>query len=958
MRRKIFTVLLALMLALTLVAAAEPKTRAAGDSKPPKVWVGVDYYEHVDLVQHPYEAFDDGNGGEVYYTPPAEGETAGTLTLSNFNMVQGSYHWNNDRKEAYAIWADGDLNIVVSGNSVLQPEDFEHTTLYGIRVNGKLTIKNAADSNAKLTVKMTRDPNDKDTVTNAAYGIWCSSTLTVQNNTTGSITVEAIGSDVNTDTSHRGLSYGVYAAQALNVGTGATLIGRGGAVRSNVPGNVTNDASHSVGVTVNAASTISGNVTAKGSYVYAENGKGYSYGIGSWNDAPITINGGTVTATGGTSPGTSCGIYANRALTISGAANITANGGSVTGENGKSCGIECNVGALTKSGSGTLIANGAALTVEKGHSFGIYAHSSSEFSGGTVRVQGGDTTGNNSYSYGIRSEGDMTISAGTFTATGGAAAATSSGVTTSSNHNSALTISGTASVTAYGGTAYSSSGIYCGGELTLSSSGTISAYGGANSSDSDGVEVKKDAKITKGTVKACGGTDSGSSTGFSVGGDADLVGGKVVAVGGGATVAGDTMKKSCGFYTYQTLKVSSLSARLEATGGDLSKSAHSAAESTGVVAYSGATISKGSVVASGGKAAYSTGLETPGASALILVQNGGSLKATGDTGVGDPATSRSYGVRLFANEAELRAEGGTVVAAGGQAPKSAGVYSEQSTSVSCVSGGMLTATGGNTGDSGYTYGIYTIGLVTVDGGSTIVARSGDGVADADALGWGVTCGGVDCAGTLMATGGSFSAGKGSSCALRVTGNGDQKCTVSGGALTATGGTAQNSQGIYSLTDVILTGGKVVAVSNGEGRYSNAIDVRGGTVTAPIILGGSVSDGSNAVLADKCDLSWHYARLDARDYAIGAAVSGATLTWRAKLPAAGGSARMIAAWYDANGKMLGLAVSNRISASGYVPASGTLTVGEGAAQYKLFVVDESYAPLGEAWTAVPAPVELK
>ncbi|MBE7004369.1 MAG: hypothetical protein E7425_08825 [Ruminococcaceae bacterium] len=81
------------------------------------------------------------------------------------------------------------------------------------------------------------------------------------------------------------------------------------------------------------------------------------------------------------------------------------------------------------------------------------------------------------------------------------------------------------------------------------------------------------------------------------------------------------------------------------------------------------------------------------------------------------------------------------------------------------------------------------------------------------------------------------------------------------------------------------------------------------------------------------------------------VSGSTLKWRAKLPDTGKSVTVIAAWYDASGRMLGME-SETITAAG--AASGDLTVGADAAQYKLMFVDAATcAPLCPAWDSKEA-----
>ncbi len=84
---------------------------------------------------------------------------------------------------------------------------------------------------------------------------------------------------------------------------------------------------------------------------------------------------------------------------------------------------------------------------------------------------------------------------------------------------------------------------------------------------------------------------------------------------------------------------------------------------------------------------------------------------------------------------------------------------------------------------------------------------------------------------------------------------------------------------------------------------------------------------------------------------GAAVGGSTLRWRAQLPDSGKSVTVIAAWYDASGRMLGM-TSETVTANG--AASGNLTVGAGAARYKLMIVDAATcAPLCPAWDSKEA-----
>jgi hypothetical protein len=76
------------------------------------------------------------------------------------------------------------------------------------------------------------------------------------------------------------------------------------------------------------------------------------------------------------------------------------------------------------------------------------------------------------------------------------------------------------------------------------------------------------------------------------------------------------------------------------------------------------------------------------------------------------------------------------------------------------------------------------------------------------------------------------------------------------------------------------------------------------------------------------------------------VSGTELSWSALLPKTGRSTAVVAAWYGADGRLLG-AETGTTTANG--PASGSLTVAAGAARYKLIILDSTaLVPLCEAW----------
>jgi len=76
-------------------------------------------------------------------------------------------------------------------------------------------------------------------------------------------------------------------------------------------------------------------------------------------------------------------------------------------------------------------------------------------------------------------------------------------------------------------------------------------------------------------------------------------------------------------------------------------------------------------------------------------------------------------------------------------------------------------------------------------------------------------------------------------------------------------------------------------------------------------------------------------------------TGDSLTYQYAFPADGSTAYVIAAGYDARGKLLGATV-RQVSCSGF--SSGTIAVPEGADVYRLFVLDSAHRPMTDAWTS--------
>ena len=245
-------------------------------------------------------------------------------------------------------------------------------------------------------------------------------------------------------------------------------------------------------------------------------GKG-SLTISGEDDASLTVYGGP------TEHGNSCGIYASGAITInSGTVNAT---GESAG--GSSFGIHAYNGTITINGGTVKATSGEA----QGDSCGIFAEDSSfnyqnsvTIHGGTVTATAGDAVGTGWYSCGIRVEGPITITGGTVNATGKSSKDMSSyGIYAVR----AVTISG-GTVTATGGTAAGgeSSGIYAVtsprfGELkVLIQDATVTATGMACTSgissgifaESNGADIQ--IAIENSTVTATGGSAAKGSYGI------------------------------------------------------------------------------------------------------------------------------------------------------------------------------------------------------------------------------------------------------------------------------------------------------------------------------------------------------------------------------------------------------------------------------------------------------------
>ena len=246
-----------------------------------------------------------------------------------------------------------------------------------------------------------------------------------------------------------------------------------------------------------------------------------------------------------------------------------------------------------------------------------------------------------------------------------------------------------------------------------------------------------------------------------------------------------------------------------------------------------ALVGENTVDALGGGSAASCGINLGSGSLTISGEDGASL-----TVYGGP-TEHGNSCGIYAN-GTITIDSGTVTVTGESA--SAASYGIYARGAITINGGDVTATAGDAG--GNSYGIHTAASstsITVNGGS-VTATSGEAKGDSCGIfveskelasiyssaainGGSVTAKGGDAVGT-----GWYS------CGMKV----DGKFTISGGTVNATAGDALKiggdnySLGIFSYTDLTISGGEVTGIGGTGGLSSgivcnNTLAITGGTV---------------------------------------------------------------------------------------------------------------------------------
>lgn len=234
-----------------------------------------------------------------------------TLTVGGTNVQSGGY-WTTDESgtlteasaDNYNVYYDGNGTLTLKGATINGTNIIGHVGA-GIYAEGDLTIVLEGSS----TVTGVQDPNGE------SQSIRVSGNLTIQGG--GSLTAQ--GAETSS-----GSSYGIFVTESFTQQSGSvTAIG----------------------------GDVSGSYNSEGLYVYG---------------STVTVERGTLTATGGNTRGSSYGIYARGTVTV-GSAAVTATGGTGNYSYGlyidsSSPSVTLSGGSLTaRSGSGTDTAVGIYL---------------------------------------------------------------------------------------------------------------------------------------------------------------------------------------------------------------------------------------------------------------------------------------------------------------------------------------------------------------------------------------------------------------------------------------------------------------------------------------------------------------------------------------------------------------------------------------------------------------------
>ena len=463
------------------------------------------------------------------------------------------------------------------------------------------------------------------------------------------------------------LGGGSAASCGINLGSGnLTIRGQEGASLAVFGGDTING--NSCGIYANGTITIdSGTVTATG-----ESASAASYGICA--GGAVTINDGSVTATSGEAGGNSIGIYTSNSVTIE---------------------------------DGTVIATGESASAA---SYGIDAVGTVTIENGTVNATSGKAGGN---SVGIYTLNSVTINGGDVTATAGDAVESSYGINTA-NISTSITVNG--------GTVTATSGEAKGDSCAIFAESQINADDASSS-----------VTINGGTVTARAGNAVGRgwySCGIKIEGFLTITDGTVIAVAGDVVGTG-TNKASIGIFSFKNVTIS---------GGDVTGIGGTGELSWGIACNDILTIEGSTVVGEGGPLAGTNIQYSAGVNGMGKVEiSGGTVTGTG----GDTEAGDSFGIctgdTTSYNVVTVSIKDATVTATGGTATngKSSGISATNTRAdvEVTIEDATVTTTGGTAGTGSYGILAETTDTdksaeVTINGNSVVRANM-TGVEDVD-----------------------------------------------------------------------------------------------------------------------------------------------------------------------------------------------------------------------------------
>ncbi|MDR1131669.1 MAG: putative Ig domain-containing protein, partial [Oscillospiraceae bacterium] len=500
------------------------------------------------------------------------------------------------------------------------------------------------------------------------------------------------------------------------------------------------------GINVNGGNSLTVYGQSGGTGKLTANGGGDQAGIGSdYNDAgTITINGGTVDATGGYN---AAGIGSGSGGGYGGG-TVIINGGTV---NARGAQYAAGIGGGYDAPGGTVTISGGMVTATGGDlAAGIGG--SLTYGGGTVTITGGtvDATGG-AYAAGIGngSDGD---GGGTLDITNAIVFASSATGSTNTDRTNALLITG-------GNTTFYDSGVpdtvTLTGDYIIPAGKTLTVPAGKTLDLTNAVLVNNGTLINNGMI--IGGAITGTGTVIENNVPYIDEDGVLKTVSGVTVINSGTAVLSDGWYIV----------RGTVARGDILT----------VNAASGAHL----ILAD--RCAYTVtgGLNVEGGNQLTIY---GQSEDTGTLTANGGGNSAGIGSGGSGSAGAITINGGTVDATGGQYGAGIGGGLGSAGGVIIINGGTVTAKGGRNGagiGSGYGY-VGTDGTITISGG-TVSATGGSygaGIGGGEyGSGGTITISG----GTVTATGGSYASGIGG-------GNGSPGCvlTLNGSGIVFAAGT--------------------------------------------------------------------------------------------------------------------------------------------------------------------------